>query len=133
MRVAWQQQRNGAAGMSQGNNTRGAGRRRAAASVAAALALASASATAAFGDVTWGNFNDGTAPGFGALTNAGVVPWQPPVAGAVIPGAGGLAGSNVLQITGDAAFNFGQASGAALGFDFLSQNLRTTFFEHDQI
>ena len=56
--------------------------KRAALAAAAGLTIAAALAPAAArGDVVWGNFETGTAPGFGALTNAGVQPWADPVAG----------------------------------------------------
>src|SRR5947207_12633599 len=98
------------------------------------LAVATAVTAAARADVVWGDFESGTAPGFGALTNSGVQPWAAPVAGNVITAPSGpLAGSKVLELTGQESFNFGQGGGAALGFDFLSQNLRQTFFDNDQI
>src|SRR5438477_10744397 len=109
-----------------GSNIRGKGKFRpseAACASAAALAM-TALAIPAHADVVWGDFETGTAPGFGALTNSGVQPWTPPVAGAVITAPSGpLAGSQVLELTGAESFNFGQGSGAALGFDYLSQNL----------
>ena len=84
------------------------------------------------------DFEGGTAPGFGALTNStGVQPWAAgigPANGAVVAGTvGSTTGSQVLELTGDASFNFGQSGGAALGFDFLSQNLRAAFLANDQL
>jgi hypothetical protein len=82
----------------------------------------------------FGAFEGGTAPGFGALTNSGIQPWQPPVSGAVTTGSvGSFSGSKVLELSGTAAFNFGQSGGAALGFDFLSQNLRNDFLANSAI
>src|SRR5690242_15456821 len=84
--------------------------------------------------VSFGDFEAGTAPGFGALTNSGVQPWASPVAGAVTTAtSSSLFGSKVLEITGNPSFNFGQASGGALGFDFLSQNLRAAFLANNRI
>ena len=104
------------------------------ASLALAAAVTVAAGATARGDVVWGDFETGTAPGFGALTNSGVQPWTAPVAGNVITApSGALAGSKVLELTGSASFNFGQANGGALGFDFLSQNLRSAFLANDQI
>ena len=136
MRAAWRQQNGGAGRINQIDNRRRAGharRQRQAASMAAVLAVAAAAGIAQ-ADVVWGDFETGTAPGFGALTNSGVQPWSAPVNGAVITAPSGpLAGSQVLELTGSANFNFGQSSGGALGFDFLSQNLRQAFFDNDQI
>jgi hypothetical protein len=86
--------------------------------------------------VSFGNFEDNTVDGFGALTNSGVQPWASPVAGAVItPGTGPLSGggNKVLELTGNASFNFGQANGGALGFDFLAANFRADFLANSQI
>jgi hypothetical protein len=88
------------------------------------------------GAVPFGNFEDGNTDGFGALTNSGVQPWTAPVAGAnVTPASGPLSGggNKVLELTGNTSFNFGQSSGGALGFDFLSANLRSAFLANDQI
>src|SRR5689334_21431649 len=94
----------------------------------AAVAIA-ASAAAARADVTFGDFENGTASGFGYLTGGadGVQPWVAPTAGTVITAPSGpLAGSKVLELTGTAdSFNFGLSQGAALAFDFLAQNLRS--------
>jgi hypothetical protein len=91
--------------------------------------VGSAHAATVFGD-----FESGTTQGFGALTNSGVQPWAAPVAGSVITGTvGSTAGSKVLDLTGNASFNFGQSSGAALGFDFLGANMRSDFFANDHI
>jgi len=82
----------------------------------------------------FGDFEDGATDGFGALTNSGVQPWASPVAGAVItPVSGPLTGTKVLELTGSAAFNFGQGSGGALGDDFLGNNLRAAFLANNQI
>ena len=82
----------------------------------------------------FGDFETGTTQGFAALTNSGVQPWAAPVAGSVITGTvGSTTGSKVLDLTGDAAFNFGQSGGAALGFDFLGANLRSDFFANDHL
>src|SRR4051812_33080862 len=72
-------------------------------------------------------------PGWGALTNSsGVQPWAPPVAGAVVtPSSTPMAGGKVLELTGTASFNFGQSGGGALGFDFLTANLRADFLAND--
>src|SRR5207237_3649915 len=48
-------------------------------------------------------------------------------------GSGSLSGSKVLELTGSTSFNYGQSGGAALGFDFLSQNLRAAFLANDQL
>jgi len=80
------------------------------------------------------DFEGGTAPGWGALTGSGIQPWAAPVSGQVVTGSvGSFAGSQVLDLTGTPAFNFGQSGGGALGFDFLSQNLRSAFLANDQI
>src|SRR5437763_9242515 len=52
----------------------------AAIAIVVATACGSARAVAV---VPFGNFEDNTTDGFGALTNSGVQPWAPPVAGAV--------------------------------------------------
>src|SRR5438874_1366161 len=75
----------------------------------ATLAITTAAFSTARGDVVFGNFESGTAPGFGALSSgSGVQPWTSPVAGTVITAAsGGLAGSKVLELTGTESFNMG--------------------------
>jgi len=84
--------------------------------------------------VTFGDFEDNTTQGFAALTNSGVQPWTAPVNGAVItPGSGPMAGTKVLELTGNPAFNFGQANGGALGYDFLAHNLRSAFFANNTL
>jgi hypothetical protein len=89
----------------------------------------------AHGAVSFGNFEDGTAPGFGSLTSSsGVQPWTPPVSGTVVtPSSTPLAGSKVLELTGNAAFNFGQSGGAALGYNFLATNHRADFLANNAI
>src|SRR4051812_3753998 len=83
----------------------------------AALAITAAVGAGARGAVVFGNFEDGATDGFASLTSAGVQPWAPPVAGTVItPGSGPLAGTKVLDLTGNASFNFGQSGGGALGY-----------------
>src|SRR5439155_6801710 len=99
----------------------------------AAVAITAAVGAPARGAVIFGDFESGTAPGFGALTNAGVVAWSSPVNGQVITFSSGAMGAKVLELTGNTSFNFGQASGAALGFDFLSQNLRSAFLANNAI
>jgi hypothetical protein len=90
--------------------------------------------SAAHAATIFGDFETNTTQGFGALTNSGVLPWSPPVAGQVITGTvGSTTGSKVLQLTGNASFNFGQSGGAALGFDFLGANMRNDFFTNDHI
>jgi hypothetical protein len=90
-------------------------------------------------DVVINDFEGGTTPGWGWLTGdaRGVVAWDPslgPANGTVVAAPSGpLAGSNVLKMTGTPAFNYGQSGGAVLGFDMLSQNLRSAFLEHDQL
>ena len=104
---------------------------RAVAAVAVAFAGLVSSAQAA---VVFGDFETGTAPGFGALTNSGVQPWASPVSGSVVAGSvGSFNGSQVLQLSGNASFNFGQSGGAALGFNFLSQNQRSAFLANNKI
>src|SRR5439155_25078420 len=90
----------------------------------AAVAITAAVGAPARGAVIFGDFESGAAPGFGALTNAGVVPWSSPVNGQVITFSSGAMGAKVLELTGNTSFNFGQSGGGALGFDFLLQNLR---------
>jgi MYXO-CTERM domain-containing protein len=100
----------------------------------AAFALASAVGLCAHAAVSFGNFEDNTTDGFASLGNSGVQPWASPVAGAVVtPSSSGLAGSKVLELTGNPSFNFGQASGAALGYDFLANNLRAAFLANNAI
>src|SRR5438552_16576131 len=100
----------------------------------AAFAISSAANLCAHAATSFGNFEDNTTDGFGALTNSGIAPWASPVAGAVVtPSSSGLAGSKVLELTGNPSFNFGQASGGALGFDFLSANLRAAFLANNAI
>src|SRR5690348_10869211 len=85
--------------------------------------------------VSFGNFEDNTTDGFGNLTNStGVQPFASPTAGTVItPASGPLSGSKVLEFTGDPSFNFGYSQSAALGFDFLSANLRNDFLANNKI
>src|SRR5687767_11363870 len=83
---------------------------------------------------TFADFQGGTAPGWGALTGSGVQPWAAPVSGSVTTGSvGSFNGSQVLQLNGNASFNYGQSGGGALGFDFLSQNLRNEFLNHTKL
>src|SRR5687768_207486 len=101
----------------------------------AAIALM-ASLTVAAHAATFADFQGGTAPGWGMLTNAGVVPWAGEISGGVVTAnASALSGSQVLQLTGEAAFNFQNPDpgGSALGFDFLSQNLRNDFLNHTKL
>ena len=101
---------------------------------AAVTLLIALSAPAARGATLIADFEGGTAPGWGALTGSGIQPWASPVSGQVVTGSvGSFAGSQVLDLTGNPAFNFGQSGGGALGFDFLSQNLRSAFLANDQI
>jgi hypothetical protein len=104
--------------------------------VALLVVLAGLSGSAAAATLI-ADFESGTAPGWGALTNSGVLPWSTdigPANGTVSTGSvGSTSGSKVLDLTGNAAFNFGQSSGAALGFDFLSQNLRQAFLDHNTL
>jgi len=104
---------------------------------AAALALITVLSGSAGAATLIADFESGAAPGWGALTNAGVQPWSTaigPANGSVITGSvGSTTGSKVLELTGTAAFNFGQSGGAALGFDFLSQNLRQDFLDNSTI
>jgi hypothetical protein len=96
------------------------------------LAVAGSSGSAKAATV-FGDFESGAA-GWGALTNSGVQPWATPVSGQVVPGSvGSFAGSQVLDLTGTAAFNFGQSGGGALGFNILSQNLRSDFLANNTI
>src|SRR5688500_18625616 len=106
----------------------------------ATIAITAAVSAAARGDVVFSDFESGTAAGFGWLTgdSRGIIPWEVPTLGpangtVITAPSGALAGSKVLQMTGDATFNMGQSSGAVLGFDIVPQNLRSTFLEHDQI
>jgi len=100
----------------------------------AAVILAVAGFAASAKAASFGDFETGTAPGWGALTNTGVQPWTPPVSGAVVTGSvGSFTGSKVLDLQGNASFNFGQSSGGALGFDFLSQNLRNDFLANSKL
>jgi hypothetical protein len=110
------------------------------AAVAGAVTLIAGSAVVR-GDVVISNFEDGQMVGWGALTNSGIKPWSDPAAGpspangAVITATNGpLNGSKVVELSGQASFNFGQSSGGALGFDFLSQpNLRQAFLDNSQL
>ena len=81
------------------------------------------------------DFENGTTSGFGALTSgSGVQPWSAPVSGQVIDGTiGSFSGSKVLQLSGDAAFNFGQSGGSALGLNLLAANLRQAFLDHNTL
>ena len=100
----------------------------------AVAAVAFAASGPARAVITFGDFEDNTTQGFGALTNSGVQPWSAPVAGAVItPGSGPMAGTKVLELTGTPTFNFGQASGGALGYDFLAHSLRPAFFANNNL
>src|SRR4051812_48563641 len=104
----------------------------------ASLVISAAFVATASGDVVFGDFESGAAPGFGALTGgSGVQPWSAaigPANGTVITAPSGpLAGSKVLELTGQEAFNFGQSAGGALGFNFLSQSLRPAFLANDQL
>ena len=110
-------------------------RRMAIAAVAGAVVLAAAGGSAV-ASVVFGDFETGTVGVFGSLTNPGVGPWTPPVNGAVITApasSGALTGSKVLELTGSASFNFGQSSGAALGYDFLGGGMRSAFLANNQI
>ena len=104
----------------------------------ATLALTAAVSATARADVVFADFQSGTATGWGWLTGdqRGILPWDislGPAAGTVVEAPSGpLAGSNVLRMTGDAAFNYGQASGAVLAFD-IAPNFRQAFLDHDQI
>ena len=101
------------------------------AAVALVLAVAAGSAQAA---VSFGNFETNTTEGWASLTNSGVQPPAPPVAVNVINGTvGSTTGSKVLQLTGNASFNFGQGSGAALGYDFLANNHRQNWLDNNTI
>ena len=100
--------------------------------VAVLVVLAGLSADAPAATI-FGDFESGAA-GWGALTNSGVQPWAAPVSGQVVTGSvGSFSGSQVLDLTGTASFNFGQSGGGALGFNFLSQNLRSAFLENNTI
>ncbi len=91
--------------------------------------VGSAHAATVFGD-----FESGTAPGWGSLTNSGVQPPAAPISEQVITASvGSLSGSKALELSGNPAFNFGQSGGGALGFNFLSQNLRNDFLANDHI
>lgn len=101
---------------------------------AAALTGMAVLAVPAHASTSFGNFESGTAPGWGSLTNSGVQPPAAPISEQVITASvGSLSGSKALQLSGDATFNFGQASGGALGFNFLSQNLRADFLANSKI
>jgi hypothetical protein len=103
-------------------------------SLAAFAAVVLSFAGVASAQVSFGDFQTGTAPGWGSLTNAGIGPWTAPVTGSVATGSvGSFSGSQVLNITGTPAFNFGQSGGAAVGFDFLSQNLRNDFLANSKL
>jgi hypothetical protein len=116
----------------------GKGNESTAIAAAAALTLAvtmTGTGTAVHADVVWGDFETGTT-GFGMLTNSGVQPWSPPITGTVMTapaGTGAISGSQVLKLTGSEGFNWTLSSGAPLGVDFLAQNNRQAFFDHDQI
>src|SRR4051812_10595824 len=91
----------------------------------AALTVVSTVAASAHAAVGFGDFENNSTSGFAALTNTGVQPWASPVAGAVTTAtSSSLAGSKVLELTGNTSFNFGQSGGGALGYDFLANNLR---------
>src|SRR5215216_3708338 len=95
-----------------------------------------ASLSAAAQAATFADFEGGTAPGWGMLTNSGIQPWAGQLSGGVITAnASALNGSKVLQLSGQPAFNFQSPDpgGAALGFDFLSQNLRNDFLGHTKL
>jgi hypothetical protein len=85
--------------------------------------------------VVMANFEDNTVDGFGNLTNStGVQPFASPTAGAVVtPGSGPMAGAKVLEVTGNASFNFGYSQSAAIGFDFLGAGLRSAFLTNNKI
>ena len=102
----------------------------------AAVAVVAGVCGAAQAAVSFGDFEDNTTDGFGSLGNSGVVAWSTPVAGNVITapaGSGTMTGSKVLELTGSTSFNFGQASGAALGYDFLAGNHRADFLANNTI
>ena len=80
------------------------------------------------------DFENNSLAGWGTLTNTGFLPPAAPISQQIITGSvGTTSGSKVLELSGNAAFNFGQPNGAALGFDFLSQNLLNAFLTHDRI
>ena len=72
--------------------------------------------------------------GWGTLTNSGFQPPAPPIGQQIITGSvGTTSGSKVLELSGNASFNFGQANGAALGYNFLATNMRQAFLDNDRI
>jgi hypothetical protein len=83
---------------------------------------------------SFGNFEDDSLANFGTLTNSGFQPWAPPVSAQVVTAsASALTGSKVLELNGNPAFNFGQANGAALGFNFVGANLRSDWLANNAI
>jgi hypothetical protein len=103
------------------------------------LAATAATGATAHADVVFGDFENGALPGWGWLTgdSRGIVAWDAslgPASGTIVAAPSGpLAGSQVLKMAGTATFNYGQSSGAVLGFDIAPQGFRSAFLEHDQI
>jgi hypothetical protein len=103
-------------------------------SIATFLLVLAGFAASAQSATSFGNFEDNSLANFGTLTNSGFQTWAPPVSAQVVTAsASALTGSKVLELNGNAAFNFGQANGAALGFNFVSANLRNDWLANNAI
>ena len=80
------------------------------------------------------DFENSSLAGWGTLTNSGFQPPAAPIGQQIITGTvGSTSGSKVLELTGNASFNFGQANGAALGYNFLATNMRQAFLDNSSI
>jgi hypothetical protein len=91
-------------------------------------------ASAAHGSITFANFEDGGTDGFGTFTNSGVTAntFASPTAGSNIVPVTGSDTTHVLDLTA-AGFDGGLGSGAALGYDFVSNGLAAQFLANDVI